>query len=122
MREIANIENVTTSATLTATGSWTLSGGFSTTCDEIVIRQITYSSQSASANYAISQILSNISSQVIGSVVNALQAHPCPGTRIKLRAPLPPQLQFQMIRSGAPTSLCNGDFISIDMDFITYRK
>ena len=119
---IASIINVNAYATLDATGTFNVSGGFPNYPDEVIIRSITYNSSSATKVLLL--VSSNIGIPgILGSVVNNPGFLTDPGTRIKIFNPLPNMLQFSLLTSAlAPYLLATGDQICISMDFICYKK
>ena len=119
-KEIDSIVNITTAAILDATGQWTY-GGSVPIADEVVIRQITYSSTNALAT--IFSIRSDLSNNVIASVCAIKGFTSNPNTRIQLRTPPGNYINFQLLLpTGASTVLAATDYISINMDFIKYRR
>ena len=120
-KEIDSIFNLTTTVILDETGSWTINGGFPTTPDEIVIRQLTYIGMNP--NPAMYSIHSDINHSVIGTVANSSVFIANPQTRIHLKSPLQSQLTFRLLQGTTPVviDLANDDMISISMDFIKYR-
>jgi hypothetical protein len=88
--------------------------------DEIVIRQITFASESPARGIYLIQ--SNINNGIIG-VCSAASSIGNPGTTIKPHTPLPNYLTFQLMMPESPpysATMPPGDFISISMDFIKY--
>ena len=65
-REIDYIANVTAFADLSASGEFSIQGGFPISPDEIVIRQLTYESDDAAKLLYL--VHSNISNQYIGCI------------------------------------------------------
>lgn len=117
-KEIEYVTNVTTSASLDATGQWTL--GQLPFADEVVIRQITYSSSNAIK--PIFSIWSNLGNNgILASVCACPGFTSNPGTRIQLRNPPQAQTTFQMMLGTAIATSSSGDFVAINMDFIKYR-
>lgn len=111
------ITNVLTYAVLTATGEWTMQGSFMPCPDEIVVRQITFSSAAPTNSLLVVQ--SNLG--MLGSVVTTNFASN-PGTRIQMRNPIAGPLTFKLFvptqTSLTPATINVGDSISIAMDFI----
>ena len=119
------VTNVFTCTVLTASGSWTLNGGYPLQPDEIIIRQITFNGSGASKNTELMLISSNIASNtIIGSVCNIPGFSSNPGTIITPVCTLPQSITFQLLNPTAVPITATpdvGDLISIQMDFITYR-
>src|SRR5665647_1441531 len=118
MPKIRAIQNVTTSAILDATGTWTLAGGLPQQVDEVVIRQITYSGMTA-APFDVYLIGSSLTGGIIGTVCAAQPFVSTPGTTIRLST-VQTHVRFQLLDpvTMAPTNQAVGDFISINFDFI----
>ena len=120
MPQIQCVTNVTTYATLPVEGTWSLQGGFPTDVDEILIRQITYTSTDLGRLTYL--IRSDISHQIVGTVFNSETFVSCPGTIIRPRGPLQNNINF-WVEQFIPTGIVTvGDQISISMDFIKYKK
>lgn len=119
-REIESITNVVAYGALDATGEFFYTSAFQQP-DEIVIRQITYSSVEATR----SMFLVDSNFGIIGSVVNDESFVSHPQTRIQIRSPISGPLRFILrdaVRPGPPSgSGVDLDMISIHMDFIKYR-
>ena len=119
-KEIDSIVNITTAAILDTTGQWTYSGGIPI-ADEVVIRQVTYSSTNAFA--PVYMIRSDLSNNNIASVCAMKGFTSNPNTRIQLRSPPGNYINFQiLLTTGASTTGASLDFVSINLDFIKYRK
>src|SRR5665647_1467341 len=116
MPKIRAIQNVTTSAVLDATGTWTLAGGLPQQVDEVVIRQITYMTAASADVYLIG---SSLTGGIIGTVCAAASFVSNPGTTIRLSS-VQSHVRFQLLDpvTMAPTNQAVGDFISINFDFI----
>jgi len=110
------ITNITTRAILSVDGNWTLSE-FPTFVDEIIIRQITYTS--TDLGRLIYLIRSDINQQVFGAVLNAEAFLSCPGTVIRVKN-LQSTITFQLTQIGGSTLVTAGDQISISMDFVKH--
>jgi len=118
-REIDYIISVSTSTQLDGTGQWTHSGGLPQTPDEVVVRQIVYTSPGAA--FEIYHIDSSLGT--LGSVVPSPLFVACPQTRLQLRNPLSQSITFQM--RSARDDLVPAwalDRISITLDFVKYKK
>ena len=123
MPQIQCVTNVMSYAILSASGTWTLQGGFPTHVDEIIIRQLAYNSADAVKNIYL--IGSSINNQMLGAVANLGGFSACPGTVIRLTSPLPNVITFQLYFPGAPAfpaAVTAGDMVSISMDFISYKR
>ena len=120
-KEIEYIINITTSATLDATGQWTYTGGLPNGADECCIRQVTYNSSNAA--HPVYNVRSDLTNGIIASVASIIGFISNPDTRIQLRTFSANQLMFQVqTATGASTTGASGDFIAINMDFIKYRR
>lgn len=119
-REIESITNVVSYAIL-VNDKWTYTGNFPPSPDEIVIRQITYSSEKADPRI----LLVNSSVGLLGSIVAVPSYVSNPGTRIKVRNPISNPLEFWLSiptqGSMMPAANVDDDYIAIHMDFIKYR-
>lgn len=122
-RDIEYITQVNAWGILTADGTLSIQGGFPMDPDEVVIRQILYSSENA--NKGIYLVRTNINNQIIGSVSNILGFVTNPETRIRLRSPLTNIITFEVLapmNPPVPGLVDADDLISIHMDFIKYRR
>ena len=113
-----NITNVTTATTLTKS-TWTLPCDVE--CDEVIIRQITFSSDDTSRGIFLIEASFN-SGVIIGTICNTEAFSASPNMHIQLRQPLGGHISFQlMLPNGKPARNVLGD-ISISMDLIRTRK
>ena len=127
-REIEFITNINAFAVLSANGCWSLNSGFPSLADEIVIRQISYSSTNDVSGQGVLLIVSP-QLGVIGSITNHISFTASPGTRIQLRHPIS-MLEFRLHvpTNPTPTPVTSAnydvdlDMVCISMDFIKYRK
>jgi hypothetical protein len=114
--EIEYITNITSSAILTSESRWSYTSAIPA-ADECVIRQILL----CGTNSGIFGIVtSTFASQPIATVVDSGDFVVCPGTRIQLRGVSPIEFRISNL-TGAPANL-DGCFISINLDFIKYRR
>jgi orotidine-5'-phosphate decarboxylase len=114
--EIEYITNITTSAILTSESRWSYTSAIPA-ADECVIRQILLCG-AASGNFGI--VTSTLAPQPIASIVDSGNFVVCPGTRIQLHGMSPIEFRISDL-TGAPANLV-GCFISINLDFIKYRR
>lgn len=121
--QIDYITNVTASAIIDSTGQFSISGGFPTLVDEIVVRQVNYCGLNATKFNFLVQ--SNLKNHTIAAVSNISGFMSNPGTRMIFRNPIPPTITFQLTAAFAPfapITSATGDQIVIIMDFIKYLK
>ena len=120
-REIEYITNITASAVLDTSGIWTWNMGACPPADECVVRQVTYSS--SNAFHPVYQVYSTLTNSAIASVCAIPGFTSCPGTRLQLRTQPQATLTFQiLLTTGASTTGALADFVSINLDFIKYRR
>lgn len=116
---VESIVNVVSSAILNGTGQWTYSGSLPP-CDEIVVRQATYSS--SGGVYPIYIIMSDLTSSPIAAVSPIVGFMSNPGTRIMNPRQLQSRINFQLLTCDGLTAIPGGiDYVSVSLDFIKYR-
>ena len=116
------IKIVTASGIIDNTGTISVQGGFPTSPDEIVIKQITYDSVSIFPQ--VFMIQSSVDNQIVGAVRNVTGFHAEPIVRMQPRTPLPAILTFTILTTAGAPALANAslDFLCIVMEFIKYKK
>ena len=121
-RDIDSIVNVSAYAVLETNGEWTYGGSYMTCPDEIVVRQVTY--MSVAPKNELWVIKSNLG--LLGSVVPTAGFQSNPGTRIQVREPLSGPLTFKLfvptLNSLTPAITTALDMVSVELDFIRYRR